>query len=92
MDDDSRLPLRSALEARIAENHDDMQARLELAEHFIRKRDWDPAFAQILEVVRRDRGYRETARRRIEQVLSLAADQPSVVAEWRAKLDDVLAG
>ncbi len=92
MDHDSRLPLRSALEARIAADHDDMRARLELAEHFIRKRDWDPAFAQMLEVVRRDRGHRKAALERIEQTFALAGDAPQVVAEWRAKLREAVAG
>lgn len=93
MEDDERLTVRSVLEARISENHDDSDARLQLSDHFIRKTDWPPAFAQLLEVIRRDPANREAAYARLTHAFTLAAArQPAIVAEWKGKLEALRRG
>jgi len=87
----NRLPPSPELEARIAANPGDLQARLELAQHCIAHKAWEPALEQLLEIVQRDRGFGDdVGRKTMVQVFELAASQPDLVSSWRRRLSSVL--
>ena len=80
-----------AVDARIAANPGDLAARLELAEHCIAHKAWEPALEQLLEIVRRDRQFGEDiGRKTMIQVFDLASSQPQLVAAWRRQLSSAL--
>jgi len=83
----SKLPPAEILERRIHLDEADLQARLELAELHIARRQFEAALAQLLEIVRRDRTFRDDiGRRKMIEVLEVAAADEALVAEYRAKL------
>ncbi|HEY5632644.1 MAG TPA: thioredoxin [Burkholderiaceae bacterium] len=85
------LPPSPALEERIANDPADLQARLELAQHCIAHKAWEPALAQLLEIVRRDRAFGDdVGRKTMVQVFELAQTQPQLVAHWRRQLGAAL--
>lgn len=85
------LPPSPALEERIANDPADLQARLELARHCIAHKAWEPALAQLLEIVRRDRAFGDdVGRKTMVQVFELAQSQPQLVAHWRRQLGAAL--
>ncbi|CAD6539510.1 thioredoxin [Paraburkholderia sabiae] len=85
------LPPTGALETRVAENPDDLDARFDLASAFIARRKYDPALEQLLFIVQRDRTFREDiGRKTMLSVFDLAAHQPELVAKWRRKLSALL--
>ena len=87
----NRLPPSPELEARIAANPGDLQARLELAQHCIAHKAWEEALGQLLEIVQRDRAFGEDiGRKTMIQVFELAAGQPDLVSAWRRKLSSAL--
>lgn len=88
---ENQLPPSPELEARIAANPADLQARLELAQHCIAHKAWEEALVQLLEIVKRDRGFGEDiGRKTMLQVFELAASQPQLVSAWRRQLSSVL--
>jgi putative thioredoxin len=88
---ENRLPPSPELEARIAANPADLQARLDLAQHCIAHKAWEPALEQLLEIVRRDRAFGEdVGRKTMIQVFELAAAQPELVSVWRRRLSSAL--
>ena len=88
---ENALPPAPELEARIAQDPADLQARLELAQHCIAHKAWEPALEQLIELVRRDRAFGEDiGRKTMLQVFDLAASQPQLVAAWRRKLSSML--
>jgi len=75
------------LRARIEANAGDLQARLDLAQWHIARRDFEPALAQLLEVVERDRVFGDDAgRRTMLSVFELAGQQPQLVSVYRKRL------
>jgi putative thioredoxin len=89
--EENALPPTPELEARIAANPGDLEARLELAQHCIAHKAWEQALAQLIEIVRRDRAFGEDiGRKTMLQVFDLAAAQPQLVAAWRRRLSSVL--
>ena len=85
------LPPPEILERRIHLDEDDLQARLELAELAIARRDFGAALGQLLEIVRRDRTFRDdVGRRKMIEVMEMAASHEALVAEYRARLSAVL--
>ena len=75
----------------VAEKPDDLQARLDLARHYIGQKTWAPALEQLLEIVRRDRAFGDdVGRKTMIEVLGLAWAQPELVSEWRRRLSSVL--
>lgn len=87
----SRPPPRPDLEQAIATDAANLQARLELAEHFVRYKDWEPALEQLLEIVRRDRKFGDdTGRKKMIEVFEKASAQPQLVSAWRRKLSAAL--
>jgi putative thioredoxin len=85
------LPDTSALEARIAANPNDLEARFDLASQWIAARHYAGALEQLLEIVKRDRSFRDDiGRKTMLSVFDLAAGQPHLVSEWRRKLSSAL--
>jgi putative thioredoxin len=76
------------LQARIETNPGDLQARLELAQWHIARREFETALAQLIAVVERDRTFGEdAARRTMLSVFELAAaQQPQLVSTYRKRL------
>jgi len=87
----STLPPIDQLVRRIHLDRNDLGARLELAELLVSRRDFAPAMHQLLEVVKRDRTFRDdVARRKLLEVFEMAADHPELVAEYRSRLSSLL--
>jgi putative thioredoxin len=87
----ARPPAPRELLARVAANPQDLQARMDLAEYYIEYKEWPEAFAQLLEIVGRDRAFGDDiGRKRMVQVFDLASAQPQLVTEWRRKLGAAL--
>ena len=85
------LPPPELLMRRIEEQPGDLQARLDLAELHIARREFAPALAQLLEIVRRDRGFnQDIGRLKMLEVFEIAAAQPELVDEYRNKLSVIL--
>jgi putative thioredoxin len=85
------LPPIDLLARRIHINQNDFEARLELAELLISKRDFGPAMRQLLEIVKRDRTFRnDVARVKMLTVFEMAAEQPDLVTEYRSRLSSLL--
>ena len=85
------LPPTDALEARVVGNPADLEARFDLASALIARRNYAGALEHLLEIVRRDRAFREDiGRKTMLSVFDLAAHQPELVAQWRRKLSAAL--
>jgi putative thioredoxin len=85
------LPPIDLLARRIHLDQNDLQARLGLAEFLIAKRDFGPAMHQLLEIVKRNRHFRDDiARRKMLDVFEMAAGQPELVTEYRSRLSTLL--
>ena len=88
---ENTLPPAPELEARVLANPADLQARLELAQHFIAHKAWELAFEQLIEIVQRDRAFGDDiGRKTMVQVFDLAASQPQLVSAWRRRLSSAL--
>jgi putative thioredoxin len=85
------LPPIDLLMRRIHLNSNDLEARLELAELLISRRDFAPAMIQLLEIVKRDRGFRnDLARVKMLAVFEMAAGEAELVTEFRKRLSSLL--
>lgn len=84
----------AALEARIAADANDLDARLQLANALALARDYRAAFGQLLEIVRRDRKWNDEAGRKTMLTLfTMLAPQPQfedLVREFRVALSRTL--
>jgi len=81
----------SDLAARVAANPADLEARLALAGALAARRSWREAMDQLLEIVRRDKSWRDgEARRQMLAIFNLAAGEPDLVSEYRRKLGSAL--
>jgi putative thioredoxin len=83
-----------ALEARVAAHADDLTARLELAQALAARGDLEPAFEQLLEIVRRDRSFQDDVGRRtmltLFQSLGDQAEAEDLVRRYRRALATTL--
>ncbi|MFX1762932.1 thioredoxin [Paraburkholderia sp. A1RI-2L] len=85
------LPPTDALEARVAAHPEDLEARFDLASALIARRKYAGALEHLLEIVKRDRAFREDiGRKTMLSVFDLASHQPQLVSEWRRKLSATL--
>ncbi|CAG9260965.1 thioredoxin [Paraburkholderia unamae] len=85
------LPPTDALEAQVAANAGDLEARFDLANALIARRKYAGALEHLLEIVKRDRAFRDDiGRKTMLSVFDLAAHQPQLVSEWRRKLSSAL--
>jgi putative thioredoxin len=79
------------LARRVASAPGDLEARLALAGAYAGRRAWREAMDQLLEIVRRDKGWRDgEARRQMVAIFNLAGDEPDLVSEYRRKLGSAL--
>ena len=91
LDAAAALPDATVLRARLAADPGDLAARYDLANHAIAAQDFDDALAQLLEIVKRDRGFREDiGRKTMLSVFELLAHDPDRVAHWRRALSSAL--
>src|SRR5438309_1150306 len=66
-------------------------ARFRLAQHHAGARSYREAMDALLEIVRRDKSWRDgEARKQILNIFNLAAAQPELVSEYRRKLATAL--
>jgi putative thioredoxin len=79
------------LAARVAANPSDLDARLSYAGALAARKAWRPAMEQLLEIIRRDKGWRDgEARKQMVAIFNLAADEADLVSEYRRKLSSAL--
>ena len=84
---------RVALEARVAANPDDLEARYELAGALIGAGDRDGAADQLLDIVRRERDWNEgAARKRLLQMFEAVGLEDSWTSAQRRRLSEILFG
>ncbi len=87
----SDLPPTDELKARVAASPDDLEARFDLANLLVARRDYEGALANLLEIVKRDRAFRDDiGRKTMLSVFGLAAHRPELVSEWRRRLSTAL--
>ena len=80
-------PDEAQLRARLAANPADHEARLALAGRHAAARRYREALDELLEIVRRDKGWRDgEARKQFLAILSLASGQAQLIGEYRRKL------
>lgn len=80
-------PDASELERRIAANADDLDARLQLAQLLVAQEQYRQALEHLLEIVRRDRAFRDdAARKTMLQVFSVLGLDSELVGEYRRRL------
>jgi putative thioredoxin len=88
---DRQVPRLPELDARIASNPKDLDARLQLAQHFIEFKAWEEAFEQLIAIVTTDRLFQDDiGRRTMIEVFARAEAQPQLVSAWRRKLSSAL--
>jgi putative thioredoxin len=79
------------LTQRVAADPADLDARLALAGALAARRSWREAMDQLIEIVRRDKAWRDgAARKQLLAIFNLAAGEPDLVSEYRRKLSGVL--
>jgi len=87
----AELPPTDALEAAIAADPANLEARFDLANALIARRAYEPALEHLLEIVKRDRTFRDdVGRKTMLSVFDLASHQPELVSTWRRKLSTIL--
>jgi putative thioredoxin len=85
------LPPIDLLARRIHLDGNDLGARLGLAELLISTQDFGPAMNQLLEIVKRDRMFRDdVARLKMLAIFEMAAGDPDLVTEYRSRLSALL--
>lgn len=83
----SSAPDADSLRQRIARDANDLEARLQLAKLRVANQDYAAALDELLEIVRRDRSFRDDiARKTMLQVFSLLGNQGELVSEYRKRL------
>ncbi len=84
------LPEEAALQQRIANDENDLDARLQLADRLIAGQRHAEAMDQLLEIVRRDRGFGDdVGRKRLLELFRLI-DDAALVREYRRRLAALL--
>ncbi|KAI3590073.1 Thioredoxin domain-containing protein EC-YbbN [Cupriavidus sp. U2] len=85
------LPDGAELKAQVEAEPANLAARLDLAKVLIARREYEPALVQLMEIVRRDRGFEDDiGRKTMLSVFDLMADSPEVVSKWRRQLSTAL--
>jgi putative thioredoxin len=80
-------PEAAALKARIANDPNDHEARLQLAAVLVVESQFEPAFQTLLESVQLDRAWNEQAvRKKLIEYFALAKEQPELVRRFRQSL------
>ncbi|GJG96588.1 thioredoxin [Cupriavidus pauculus] len=85
------LPDGAELKAQVEADPANVAVRLDLAKVLIARREYEPALVQLMEIVRRDRGFEDDiGRKTMLSVFELMADSPEVVSKWRRQLSTAL--
>ncbi len=85
------LPGAEDLQARLQADENDLEARLQLANLYVSKEQYDPALEQLLEIVKRDRSFQEDiGRKTMLQVFNLLGGEGEVVSKYRKLLASAL--
>jgi len=78
---------RASLERKIAADPADLEAHFELANLLALHQDYGPAMEQLLEIVRRERGFRDdAARKTLINLFNLLGSDNALVREYRSRL------
>jgi putative thioredoxin len=81
----------TSLQSRLAANPADLESRLALANLLAVKQDYGAALEQLLEIVRRDRTFRDDiGRKTMLQIFSLLGSDSDLMREFRGKLSSLL--
>jgi putative thioredoxin len=82
---------RATLETRVAADPADLDARFELANLLALNQEYRPAMEQLLEIVRRDRGFRDDAgRKTLIRLFNLLGSDSQLVRDYRSELATAL--
>jgi len=85
------LPPEGLLARRVRIDHNDLDARMHLADLHIARLEFPEALEQLLEIVRRDLHFRnDGARLKMLTVFEMAAGDPDLVTDYRSKLSSLL--
>ncbi len=77
----------ASLESRIAQEPGDLEARLQLAQILVARKRYDAALGHLLEIVKRDRGFKDDAgRKTMLEVFTLLGQDHELVSEYRRRL------
>ncbi|MCC6532915.1 MAG: co-chaperone YbbN [Burkholderiales bacterium] len=81
----------AALARRIDANPNDLDARLELARHYVQGQAYEPALEQLMAIVRADRKFRDDiGRKTLIEVFNLLGGQGDLVSRYRRLLSAAL--
>jgi putative thioredoxin len=87
----AELPPPEELSSKIERDPADLAARFDLANWLIAEKRYEPALEQLLEIVLRDRTFKEdVGRKTMLSVFDLASSRPELVSAWRRKLSAAL--
>jgi putative thioredoxin len=87
----AQAPGADELRAKLAANPNDHEARLALARRYAAERRYREAMDELLEILRRDRNWKDgEARKQLLALFELATGQPDLVGEYRRKLASTL--
>jgi putative thioredoxin len=79
------------LAKRVQQNPSDLEARLALAGAYAARKAWREAMDELLEIIRRNKSWRDgEARRQMLALFNLAASESALVSEYRRKLASAL--
>lgn len=80
-----------SLQSRVAQDPGDLEARLQLANLYVAHKQYREAFDHLLEIVKRDRGFKDdVGRKTMIEVFTLLGQDNALVAEYRRRLASAL--
>ncbi|HEY9098132.1 MAG TPA: thioredoxin [Thiobacillus sp.] len=80
----------AALDARVAANENDLDARLKLANFYVAAGQYEAGMDQLLEIIRRDRGFEDDIGRKTLLTVFSLLDGSELVSQYRRKLASAL--
>ena len=80
----------AVLDARVATNENDLEARLKLANLYVAVGQYEAGMDQLLEIIRRDRGFKDDIGRKTLLTVFNLLDSSELISEYRRKLASAL--
>lgn len=81
----------AALEQRVGQEPEDLEARMQLASHYASEQRYPDAMDQLLEVMKRDRHFQEDApRQKMLAIFQLLKNQPDLINTYRRRMASTL--